>query len=222
MTAVYESVMPHYKPSRYTLQLFSVWEARCRQEKSISLLQCRVMPNQHSPHTALFHLFLFFHLRSHISIYPCWVDISKSQNQFGIISITGDPLNLHQWSGFGKQLPRCRTSVIWRESALTSLDAAEERPLGEGGGSEGRGAAESRPAALHKKTWGLMWRCEIGECWEGPKRNAPVTDTCKHTADMSKHTVGREVNKVSYSTELVFYITTLLSSPSPLQRNLYS
>lgn len=95
-------------------------------------------------------------------------------------------------------------------------------PGGGGGGSEGRGAAESRPAALHKKTWGLMWRWEIGECWEGPKRNAPVTDTCKHTADMSKHTVGREVNKVSYSTELVFYITTLLSSPSPLQRNLYS
>lgn len=142
MTAVHESVMPHYKPSRYTLQLFSVWEARCRQEKSISLLQCRVMPNQHSPHTALFHLFLFFHLRSHISIYPCWVDISKSQNQFGIISITGDPLNLHQWSGFGKQLPRCRTSVIWRESALTSLDAAEERPLGEGGGGQ-RGCRES-------------------------------------------------------------------------------
>lgn len=223
MTAVHESVMPHYKPSRYTLQLFSVWEARCRQEKSISLLQCRVMPNQHSPHTALFHLFLFFfHLRSHISIYPCWVDISKSQNQFGIISITGDPLNLHQWSGFGKQLPRCRTSVIWRESALTSLDAAEERPLGEGGGSEGRGPAESRPAALHKKTWGLMRRWEIGECWEGPKKTLPsqihanIQQICQN--------IQSEERLTRSATQLSSCSTLLLSSPSPrpLQRNLYS
>lgn len=50
--------------------------------------------NQHSQQGNSFHF--LFQGGSHISIYPCWVDISKSQNQFGIISITDNPLNLHQ------------------------------------------------------------------------------------------------------------------------------
>lgn len=140
MTVVYVSVMWQYEPSRHTLRLFATLQG------GEMYLRRWVMLNQHSPHRTLFHFFIFFfHLRPHISIYPCWVDISKSPNQFGIISITGDPLNLHQWSGFGKQLPRCRTSVIWRESALTSLDAAEEASP-RGGGREGREAVRSSTA----------------------------------------------------------------------------
>lgn len=181
MTAESQSVMKHHEPSRYTLQLFAVRETSCGEEKSISLFQYWVMPNQHSPRRALFH-FVFFspHVRSHISISPCWVDISNFQNQFDTISITGDPLNLHQWSGFGKQLHQCRTLVIWRESALTSLDAVEEASPGEGG-QDGRGAVKGQPAALQQKAWALM----RSEMTEDPLL---VTDTCKHGADLSKHT----------------------------------
>lgn len=158
------------------------------------------MSNQHSRRRTLFH-FLFFSFKvPNIYIYPCWVDISKSQNQFGIISIRGDPLNLHQWSGFGKQLPRCRTSVIWRESALTSLDVAEEASPGGERGREGeRAEGLLRGVGLQEKVRGLV------QLWDGR-----VTDTSKHTADMSKHTVRRyiaeltEVYEVSGGHEFLF------------------
>lgn len=43
----------------FTSQLFVLCEANCREEKYIHLLRCWVMPNQHSPHRALFYFFFF-------------------------------------------------------------------------------------------------------------------------------------------------------------------
>lgn len=82
----------------------------------------------------------------------------------------GRPLNLHQWSGFGKQLSRCRTLVIWQESALTRLDATEEAsPRGREGWVEKGGPRE--------ETWALMqyWdKRELRKCLR-------VKDTRQHT-----------------------------------------
>lgn len=164
------------------------------------------MPNQHSPHTALFHLFLFFSFKvSHIYLPMLSRHLKISK-----------PI----WHYLHHRRPLKFASVEWVWQAITPMQdignltricydksgrSGEASPEG-----WGWGAAESRPAALQKKTWGLMQWWEARGYWECPKKpslsqiHANIQQICQNIHTEERLTSSAtQLNSCSCSTLLL-------------------